>query len=149
MKHFKLIVATLFIAILAACGGQAKAAPLNDKFTATDGTVFDVSHALAVEKVTGGIKVTLIGLDANHNPIRFDTAYVDSNGTVWAKFLAKSDLSTTFFRVGTSNRYIGARAAQTANCFGSSTMLGYDPLLGGESISDGCVIYQAIKAVSN
>lgn len=147
MKAKDLIaIATLLAA------ASVSAAPLTFNFTATDGTNFSVDRASAVEKVTGGVKVTKYVSDATGTTVPFSTAYADTNGTVFAKFQTVASTSGLFLRIGTSNRYIGAAAPASSLCFGSSSILTYSEgtANASETLSgDGCSIVQGIKAISN
>lgn len=140
------VLAAMAVA-LAACGGQAKAAPLNEIFTANPaGTLFNVGAATAVEKVASGIKVTTVGEDANHNPVAADTVYGDFTGSVFAKFESQA-AANGWFKVS-ATKYLSAKNAAHVDCINSAyTQFHYST--GSVPVYDSCVLFQAVKAVSN
>lgn len=152
MKSIKILVASIILAALAACGGQAKAAALPFNFTATDGINFSIEHASSVEKVgPTTISVTTMVANADGITVPTSTGYADSNGTVWAKILSTINSTGLYLRVGTTNRYIGAKAVKYTYCVSPNTILFYGEALGeaNETFNDGCVVVQGIKALSN
>lgn len=148
MKSIKIFAAAIIFAALAACGGQAKAAPLNEVFTANPATVlFNVAGASIVEKVSNGVQVTTTGRDAAGNPVPAVSVYGDGNGTTFANFQAQAS-NNGFFRDGATNRYLSAKNAPRIDCVsGSYTQFQY--VTGAVSVFDSCALFQAIKAVSN
>lgn len=154
MKRTMTFIAALLAAsvLLVACGGQANAAALPFNFTASDGTNFSIDHAASVQKSTNGITVTRKAVNADGTTVLVSKGYPDAGGAVWSgKVVPAMTGSGLFLRVGTTDRYIGAQAVQDVVCFGSTTILYYG---GGtteanDSVSDGCAVWQGIKALSN
>lgn len=152
MKSIKILAASIILAALAACGGQAKAAALPFNFTATDGVNFSIERASSVEKVgPTTISVTTMVVNADGVTVPTSTGYADSNGTVWTKVLSTINSTGLYLRVGSTNRYIGAKAVKYTYCFVSNTLLFYGEGVteANETFNDGCAVAQGIKALSN
>ena len=153
-KVFSMFASIVCFAVLAACGGQANAAPLNEVFTASPATtLFSVAGADTVEKVTGGITVTQSVAIANPDGSfggygKSTIAYSDSTGATWNNFVAQA-AANGFFKIGSANKYYSAKSANSVNCL-SSTYTQFIFKAGADGAADpGCTTFQAAKAVSN
>ena len=152
MKSIKAIVATLIVAALAACGGQAQAAPLQFNFKASDGTNFSIDHAVAVEKTTNGIAVTLKAVNADGQTVFVSKGFADAGGVVWTNKVLPAITSTgLFIREGATNRYIGAQAPRETQCNSPYSTFFYTggTIEANFSVNDSCAIHSAINALSN
>lgn len=143
MKSIKILAASIILAALAACGGQAKAADLTSNFVASDGAVFQTANAVSVEKISGSVAVTFL----NSTTLLFS----DSTGAVFNKVLADPTFKARFVRVGASNKYLNVAITSQLFCDGSSrTVLAYPySTLSVLYLDDGCQFWQSVKAVSN
>lgn len=153
-KVFSMFASIVCFAVLAACSGQANAAPLNEVFTASPATtLFSVKDAAIVEKVTGGINVSTAVAVGNPDGsfggyAKSTIAYSDSTGTTWNNFVAQAG-ANGFFKIGSANKYYSAKSAASVNCL-SSTYTQFVYAFGADGAADaGCATFQAVKAVSN
>jgi hypothetical protein len=150
---FAAIGACLMALGLMACGG-ANAAQLNENFTANPAnTVFSTQGADSVEKVVTGIAVTrsVLMVNADGTVAGFGKqvrAYPDPTGSVWDKFKTNASANGFVPTSSAKTKYLSAKNALDSNCINApfSQFVYY---AGAENINDGCVAYDAGKALGN
>jgi hypothetical protein len=138
---------------LVACGGQAKAAPLNENFTANPAnTVCSIKGATGIEKTATGVNIYR-SVPAYNNAgafagfVRETKGCADMNGTVWANMQAQA-AANGLVRYGSSNKYLSAKNAEYFTCpdgTNSVFMFGY----GAETLNDACAMFQTGKGMGN
>lgn len=143
MKSIKILAASIILAALAACGGQAKAAQLPDNFVASDGRVFQTVNEVSVQFVSGAVLVKQMSGSVQSFP--------DPTGSVSAKVLASPDFAKRHVQApATPGLYVNTAVSTEISCQSSQTVIGYGYSLTPTSVfADGCQLWQAIKAVSN
>lgn len=132
--------------------GVSQAVTLSQNFTDVNGTNFSVENAVRVKKDTNGVIVTKATVDSTGTTVFTSRAYMDnSSGLVWGKFVSMANSTGLFLQIGSTTEYVGAKAPIETRCFSPFTQLFYQ--VGSvqyvDSINDGCVIWQGIKAISN
>lgn len=143
-NSFKAVLIGAMMITLAACGGVAHAGALTQNFVSDNGRVFQVDHALSVDRdaVRGTIAVQQINGSYQY--------FADASGGVWAKVLPalKAD---KWVQVGTSNRFMALTFVSEVTCFSASgtTAFGWATVPSAEYFVDGCALHAKVKAASN
>lgn len=139
-----IVAATVFA--LAACGGQAHAAPLEAYNSANGVYTFGYDEMLAIDKDTSS---------GNRVAVTYATGvqYIvdDASWTVYNKIVASPTFANKFVRVGATAKYINIAKAVSVACVSSQSLVSY-PVANNtptQTISDGCQFWQAVKAVAN
>lgn len=142
----KRITTTLFLAFamcvgLAACGA-AHAGVLTQNFVSDDGKVFQVEHALSVEKVPGAVQVT------NSNATTY--SYPDATGALYTKILNSPGFYSHFYQIGGTLLHMNTTVVTQITCYsgGTQTAFAY-PATSARFFPDSCAAVNAIKAASN
>lgn len=144
MRKLKLsFFASLFAAVsLAACGaGTAHAATLANSFADDNGALFNLAKTRTVEKVAGGLTVTLDNGTAY--------SFADASGGVWSKLLASPEWTKKFVTANGA-LYINVDQTLSVICYGSQrqTAVSYNNTQ-PTFYNDGCALAVAVKNGSN
>lgn len=131
---------------LVACGGNAQAATLTQNFKADNARVFQIDHALSVEKLTDSrIAVTQINGSMQY--------FSDATGAVWSKVLLvvnpAGGNSPKWIAVSGTNRFIATTFQSEISCSGGQTVMGWATVGAAEYLADGCTLYNAVVSKAN
>ncbi len=139
MKSFKIICAAAALAALAACGGQAHAAPTLVANTA--GTVvYGSEQAVSAEKDTSA--------GYNRVAVRYasGTQYINDDAA-WSKF-AKV-VSGFYIPVAASQgKVYDAAKASIIYCSNNQSSISWPNVGPADNLSDGCAFFNAVKAAA-
>lgn len=138
----KKAIFAVFAMLAMAFSVSATAAPLAGVYTADNGLVYDLNHALSFEKVPGAVKVR-----SSNN-----TEYTlpDSSGVLYNKLATSTDLAKFYVQVPGTLLHMNVTAALYVMCYnGNQTAFAYAGNTPARFFADGCTIHNAVKAASN
>lgn len=143
-KSIKAVIIGAAMIALAACGQVAQAGALTQNFVADNGRVFQVDHALSVDRDVPNGRIVVQQVNGGFQ------YFADASGGVWAKVLPtlKAD---KWVQVGTSNRYMALTFVSEVTCWPSSgsTVFAWATVANAEQFLDGCALHARVKAASN
>lgn len=143
MKKLFMCVVTVFVCMLAACGGSAEAATLDDMFVSSDGKSFTLNDVRAFYPGANGVMTLEFTNGTNSG------SYLqDAGGAVFAAMKARAFVQAHYIQLYGVNKFVRPDYARWSICSGNIMTFGWAQI-GSQDFNDpSCVTFNKIKQLS-